>query len=104
MFKLLFAAVLFIGLSAGINAQSKDCCSKDKKETSSINKHCDVTETVSTDSVKTTEVAGALTDEKNTNETKVVTKEVKMVKETCKDEKNKECCTGHNEKKEDPKK
>ena len=104
MFKLLFAAVLFIGLSAGINAQSKDCCAKDTKVTTTINKHCDADGTVSIDSVKSTEIAGAISDDKSVNETKVVNKEVKIVKETGKEKDDKGCCADDHKKKDDPKK
>ena len=112
MLKVLFAAVIFVLFTAGINAQSEDCatkCSKETKEVSKDSKHCDVPETVSTDGKNTEVVAGALLEKEST----VVTKEVKVTEQkgevkvtehsdAHKDEKG--CCSTDKTKTDDPKK
>lgn len=57
MVKYLLTLMLFIGLTAAVNAQSEGCCSKDKAEVSSVkadktaDKICDAPETVNTKTV-----------------------------------------------------
>ncbi len=102
MLKLLFAALLFVLFSAGINAQSEDCAKKCAKETTEVTKdtkHCDTEKTVSTiETVEPIEVAGALGDN---NKTVVVKKEVKVTdhKDAMKDDKG--CCSADKTKTDD---
>jgi hypothetical protein len=98
MKNLLMVLALLIGFTFAVNAQSKDCCSKEKGETTKVEKCTDKDHTMKTGDVqKTTSTTSAgLKDGKE-----VVGKEVAVTKvekkENCGDKSS--CCDMKKEKK-----
>jgi hypothetical protein len=91
MKNLLLALTLVIGFTFVLNAQSKDCCSKEKTETTKVEKNTNTDQTLKTDDkVKTTSIT-ALTNEKETKQKETSVLKTKMnSKENCGDKSS--CC------------
>jgi hypothetical protein len=91
MKNLLIILTLVTVFAFAVNAQSKDCCSKEKSGTTKVEKSTNTDQTIKTDDkVKTTTTTAALTNGKETIEKEVVmTKGDK--KEKCSETSS--CCT-----------
>jgi len=89
----LIVLALVIGFTFTVSAQSKDCCSKEKGETTKVEKSTSTDQTIKTgDKVETVSVT-ALTTDKETS----VTKTKMNGKENCGDKSS--CCNMKKEKK-----
>lgn len=91
MKNLLLALALVIGFTFVLNAQSKDCCSKEKNETTKVEKNMGTDQTLKTgDKVETASVT-ALTTDKGTMQKETSVSKTKMnSKENCEDKSS--CC------------
>ncbi len=88
---------LLIGFSFAVNAQSKDCCSKEKSETTKVEKSTNTDQTMKTGDVQktTSTTSAALKDGKVVGKEVAVTKVDKI--ENCDDKSF--CCDMKKEKK-----
>ncbi len=95
---LMFALV--IGFTFAVNAQSKDCCSKEKGETTKVEKCSKNDHTMKSgdNSETTTTTTSSLTDDKQKVEKEVVVVKTKMDKKENCDEPS-SCCDMKKEKK-----
>jgi hypothetical protein len=107
MVKYLLTLMLFIGLTAAVNAQSEGCCSKDKAEASTVkaekatDKICDVPETVNIKTVSNKSESSAVVASAM-GEDKVKKADVKDSgnSDSAKDEKG--CCSTEKKKTDKP--
>ncbi len=98
MKNLLMVLARIMGLTFAVNAQSKDCCSKEKGETNKVEKSTNTDQTIKTgDKVETASVT-ALTNGKETMQQETSVTKTKMNgKENCGDKSS--CCDMKKEKK-----
>ena len=98
MKNLLMVLALIIGFTFAVNAQSKDCCSKEKGETTKVEKSTSTDQTIKTgDKVETTSVTALTTDNEKMQKETSVTKTKMNSKENCGDKSS--CCDMKKEKK-----
>ena len=98
MKNLLMVLALLIGFTFAVNAQSKDCCSKEKGETTKVEKSTNTDQTIKTgDKVETTSVTALTTDNEKMQKETSVTKTKMNSKENCGDKSS--CCDMKKEKK-----
>ena len=98
MKNLLMVLALMIGFTFAVNAQSKDCCSKEKGETTKVEKSTSTDQTIKTgDKVETTSVTALTTDNEKMQKETSVTKTKMNSKENCGDKSS--CCDMKKEKK-----
>ena len=91
MKNLLMVLALLIGFTFAVNAQSKDCCSKEKGETTKVEKSTSTNQTIKTgDKVETTSVTALTTDNEKMQKETSVTKTKMNSKENCGDKSS--CC------------
>jgi len=98
MKNLIIVLALVISFTFAVNAQSKECCSKEKCETTKVEKSVNTDQTMkSGDNVETT-TAAALTSNKETIDEETVASKDKMnMKENCGEKSS--CCDMKKEKK-----
>lgn len=83
--------VLFVGFAFTVNAQSKDCCSKEKGETNKVEKSTNTDQTLKTgDKVETSSVTALTTSKESLQKETSVTKTKMNSKENCDDKSS--CC------------
>lgn len=98
MKNLLIVFALVIGFAFVVNAQSKDCCSKEKGETTKVEKNINNDQKIKTgDKVETTSVTALTTDKEKMQKETSVTKNKMNSKENCGDKSS--CCDMKKEKK-----
>jgi len=94
----LIVLALVIGFTFAVNAQSKDCCSKEKGETTKVEKSTSTDQTIKTgDKVETVSVTALTTDKETMQNETSVTKTKMNGKENCGDKSS--CCDMKKEKK-----
>jgi len=98
MKNLLMVLALLIGFTFAVNAQSKDCCSKEKGETTKVEKSTSTDQTIKTgDKVETTSITALTTDKEKMQKETSITKTKIDSKENCGDKSS--CCDMKKEKK-----
>jgi hypothetical protein len=98
MKNLLMVLALVIGFTFAVNAQSKDCCSKEKGETTKVEKSTSTDQTIKTgDKVETASVTALTTEKETMQQETSVTKTKMNCKENCGDKSS--CCDMKKEKK-----
>jgi|GEM_PF-2351996 len=98
MKNLLMVLALVISFTFAANAQSKDCCSKEKGQTTKIEKSTSTDQTIKTgDKVETASVTALTTEKVSTQKETSVTKTKMNSKENCGDKSS--CCDMKKEKK-----
>lgn len=98
MKNLLMVLALLVGFTFAVNAQSKDCCSKEKGQTTKIEKNINTDQTMkSGDNVETASVTALTTEKESMQKETSVTKTKMSSKENCGDKSS--CCDMKKEKK-----
>lgn len=86
----MFLAIL-VGFTFAVNAQSKECCSKEKGETTKVEKSTNTDQTIKTgDKVETSSVTALTTSKESMQKETSVTKTKMNSKENCGDKSS--CC------------
>jgi hypothetical protein len=89
---------LLVGFTFAVNAQSKDCCSKEKGETTKVEKSINTDQTIKTgDKVQTSSVTALTTSKESMQKETSVTKNKMNSKENCGDKST--CCNTKKENK-----
>ena len=84
MKNLLLALALVIGFTFVLNAQSKDCCSKEKNQTTKVEKNTNTDQTMKTgDKIETASVTALTTDKETMQKETSVSKTKMNSKENC---------------------
>ena len=91
MKNLFMVLALLIGFTFSVNAQSKDCCSKEKGETTKLEKSTNTDQTMKTgDNVETVIVTSLTSEKESIQKESSVTKNKMDSKENCGDKSS--CC------------
>jgi hypothetical protein len=98
MKNLLMVLAFLVGFTFAVNAQSKDCCSKEKGETTKVEKSTNTDQTLKTgDKVETASITALTNNKESLQKETSVTKTKMNSKENCDDISS--CCDMKKEKK-----